>query len=203
MTDFDLYGDDEHPAAYNDEPTPILTDDPEWTSRAAWHLRRIAEWEHRKHEMVRAFEKEMDRLSVRLGEEAAKLDAKAAWHRKPLVQYHEAVLTADPTRKTIVVPGGKLCSRTPVKADVSFSDKEPFIDWARVHAPHLIEPTWKPAVKQIEKAIAAGELVPTHTPEPGDPAHLVNPETGEQVPGVHLGKKATTFFIRLDEEGEF
>lgn len=203
MTDIDIYGDDEHPAAYNDEPTPILTDDPDWTRRAAWHLRRIADWQQRKHELVQAFEKEIDHLSERLGAEAEKLDAKIEWHRKPLVQYHEAVLAADPTRKTIVVPGGKLHSRTPVKPDVSFTNKDPFIDWAHIHAPHLIEPTWKPALRLIERAVAAGELMVTHTPEPGDPAYLVNPETGEQVPGVHLGKKATTFYVRLDEEGEF
>lgn len=203
MTDIDIYGDDEHPAAYNDEPTPILTDDPEWTRTAAWHLRRIAEWSQRKHDLEQAFVKEIDRLSERLGQEAEKLQAKVDWHRRPLVQYHEAVLAADPTRKTIVVPGGKLHSRTPSKADVGFSAKDQFIDWAHVHAPHLIEPTWKPALRLIERAVAAGELMVTHTPEPGDPAYLVNPATGERVPGVHLGKKATTFFVRLDDEGEF
>lgn len=207
MTDFDLYGDDEHPAAYNDEPTPILLDDPEWTSRAAWHLRRIAEWEQRKHELVQAFEKEIDRLSERLGAEAAKLDAKIEWHRKPLVQYHEAVLAADPKRKTIVIPGGALASRTPEKPALSFgsdakANREAFIDWAHVSAPHLIEPTWKPEMDRIKRALLEGELKPTHVPTPDDPATVVN-QHGEQVPGVQLVLGRPTFFVKLDGEGDF
>lgn len=196
----DPYGDDEHPAAYDDTPPPVdPTIDPEWESRAAWHLRRIAHYEDRRNATERAFTREINKLEARLGEALEPLDKKIAWHKTPLVQAHRLIREVDPSRKTIVVPGGKLTSRTPQKPSVSFTDKDAFVRWAQDHFPSLLRVEYKPDVKAIEGALR-DLLAPMHEPVPGDPAQLVDKATGEQLPGVHLSIGATSYSVTVDGE---
>lgn len=203
MTDIiDLYGDTEQDAREDQtQPAPDLTNDPEWTRRAAYHLRRMAWFEARKREVVAAYEHEIDRLSERLGVEAAKLEAKIDWHRQPLVRYHEAILRTDRKRKTIVIPGGRLTSRTPETPSVKIEDRVAFTEWARTNAPHLVVPKYEPDRTALTAALATNELAAAGTVTSTTPAPIVT-ATGEQIPGVSVVLGATTYGVRFDAEGD-
>lgn len=198
--DLDLYGDDldldEH--AYDDEPPRLLVDDPDWTRLAARHLRAIRRYSDVQHTTDQAFAKEINHLEDRRAEQAAKWQRKIDWHERMLTQAHEQILADDPTRKTVVLPGGELWSRSARNAAVAFTNKDEFMAWAHVNAPHLLAVTFTPNKKAIEKAIADGDLVLDHEPTPDDPAHAVAPATGEQLPGMHVAKNRTLFGVRLD-----
>jgi len=196
----DVYGDDEHPAAYNDPPPFILTDDPDWTRYASWHLRKLAAWEDRKAELVRAFDKEIEHLEDRRDRALAHIEHKLAWHRRPLAQAHEQILEQDPKRKTIQLPNGKLTSRTPSKPIVQWQDKDEFTKWAAKTNRKLVEERLVATQDLVRAAIESGLLVPSHTPTPGEPAHLIVVLTGERVPGVRYCLGDTTFRPVVDGE---
>lgn len=81
MTDIDLFGDDEHPAAYNDEPTAILHNDPEWHRFADWHLRKLGEYEDQAAAIRTRFIDAISQLEARMGAELEKIDKKIRWHQ--------------------------------------------------------------------------------------------------------------------------
>jgi hypothetical protein len=198
----DLYGDEEeHPAAYNDTPTPINYADPDWTRNAAYHLRRVAHWEARYNEIMAAFDREIERLHTRQAEATEPIANKIEWHRRPLVQLHQQILASDPTRKTLTLPGGTIKSRTPSKPTVTVTDHDQFEMWAHTNAPHLLHVAFSPDRTALAAAIAAGELVAVADVATG-PVPLVNPSTGETIPGVQLSVGSPTFKVVPDEDIE-
>ena len=200
--DIDVYGDDEHPAAYADEPTPILTDDPEWTSRAAWHLRSIRRIEGQGAAIAAAYDREIAKLEQRRAEALEANDRKVQWHRRPLIQFHEAVLRSDPRRKTITLPGGKLTSRTPSGPALTITDRDAFTAWAEVNAPDLIVTTPRVDITKARAGMKEGRFVPAAHVGYDEPAPLVT-EHGEVVPGVQAALGATTFAVQPDEDGDW
>lgn len=197
MSDIDVFGDDDlHPAAFNDEPPPLLADDPMWQNAATRNLRRIANLEDRKHEVCEAFRKEIDRLVERMNEEVDKYDKQIEFWRKPLVQLHEAILLQDPSRKTITLPYGKLKSTTYVKPMVRVIDKDAFEQWAHTNAPHLLKVKYSADPKAIE---GDDTLKPMGEPVVDSPVGFVN-VNGEVVPGIELSARRPTFSIQLDGE---
>lgn len=201
-TDIDVWGDeDEHPAAYTDDPTPILHNDPDWARHAAYHLRRLAAWQARYNEIEQAFTREIERLEQRRSEALGPIDAKIVWHRRPLVQLHEQILVSEPDRKTLTLPGGVIKSRTPTKPSVDVVDKDEFASWAHVHAPHLLRVAFSPDKKAIDKAIGDNDLVVAGDPSSGDPVNVVDPGTGETLPGVQVRLAARTFSVVADGDG--
>jgi len=185
---------DDHPAAYDDPPTHIIADDPDALSRADWHLRKLAALEARKAETARVFNAELERVTARMNAELDRITKAADWHRAPLAQLHAALLAADPTRKTIVLPHGELTSRTPKKPKLLVQDKDAFIEWALVNAPDVLNTTYS-----VDRTKAAAALVCPGTPEPGETMFAVA-SGGEVPPGVAYTLEQPAYSIRLDGE---
>lgn len=192
MTIDDL--EDLHPNAYDDTPPTVAVADPDWASRADWHLRKLATIEARRAETVRVFTAELDRINDRLRAETAKLDKAAAWHRTPLEQLHAAILATEPDRKTIVLPHGELTSRTPRKPKLLVQDKEAFIAWALVNAPDVLNTSYT-----VDRTKVAATLVCPGTPVAGEILFAVA-SGGEVPPGVAYTLDPPTYSVRLDGE---
>lgn len=186
-----------NPLAASDDNPPIDHRDAEWSSRATWHMRKIAELERQQHETRRAFDTEIQRLQDRRDETDAMFDKSLEWHRAPLRQLHAAILADDPKWKTITLPYGKLTSRTPVKPTVRVPDTEAFIAWAHINAPHLLEVTFRPDRKHIAAEIGP-VFHPVAVPVAGESVEVVT-AAGEVVPGITFGLDTTTFSIQMDE----
>lgn len=191
MTDIDLFGDDEHPAAYDDEPTAILHNDPEWHRFADWHLRKLGELEDRAAAVRTRFIDAISQLESRMGAELEKIDKQIRWHATPLRELHAKLIADDPSLKTIVLPSGRLKSSTPVKPKPRFTDKAAFEAWAHEHAPHLLEVVFKPDIAAVEKDLG-DVLAAAGAPVPGAPVPIVTGD-GEVVPGVELALGHPTF----------
>lgn len=151
---------------------------------AAAEIERIGDWAHTR---------------------TATLAAKALWLSDGIEMWHRAVLTDDPTRKTISLPCGTLKARAAQPA-WEF-DEAVFIEWAAEHAPGLVRfPEPKP---QVDRA-AVKKTLTVHPSQPGvaDAAfmELVDEATGEVlpkiVPGVTVTARPPKFTIDTDTEGD-
>lgn len=170
----------------------------DWDRTATWHLRRIGTLSDRQHQTRQAFDKEIQRLEEKRDMACAMLQKRIDWHRTPLLQLHRALLTEDPSRKTIELPYGKLKSSTPQKPTVRIMDREAFTEWARMNAPDLVEAKWSPNRKAVIAALG-DTLQPVGAPKVGWSVDIVG-GSGEIVPGLTLGLDDTTFSIHMDDE---
>jgi hypothetical protein len=187
--------------ADGDEPAPTIElADPDGAARANWHLRHLDRIERLRLEARRAFDAELDRIERRREEVDAVYERRAEWHRRPVRDWHRAILAADPTRKTITLAYGELRSRTPQKPAVHVADRDAFIGWARDHAPALLAITYSPDRKAIEAAIGSS-LAAAGSPMQGESVPIVTGD-GEIVPGVVHSLGDTSFSIRLAEGGD-
>jgi phage host-nuclease inhibitor protein Gam len=194
IDDLDLYGDDEHPAAYDDTPPPLAVGDPDWQRRASWHLRTIDRLETEKARLDRAFDDEIERLRTRRDELIGRLDKKIAWHTEPLTSYHAAILEQDPKAKTIRLPGGELCSRTPRSPRLAVQDPERFVEWATTNAPECLSVKVSADRAAIDTGIKFGRFAPVTEPAPGDEVPVID-EHGVVIPGVVMKLGLPSFHV--------
>jgi hypothetical protein len=182
MTDHDIYGDgdDGLDPDLNATPPILDPDDPDWMAQATYRLRLINKLECQQADIARVYQQEINRLQDRMDDQIARLEQRIDWHRRPLIQFHQRVLEQDPSRKTITLPNGRLSSRTSHRPKFAVADNDTFTAWAFVNAPHLLRITTKPAASEIQKA----GLLPDGPPSVGAEVKVVNPETGEMVPGL-------------------
>ena len=177
--DIDLYGEDDQ----SDEwvaSAPLDPQNPSWMESAARRIRRIRKYETERALLEQAYANEINLLERRRDEQLAKLDAKVEWLADPLRQFHAAVLRLDPERKTIVVPGGSLRSRTPRKPKVFITNESEFVEWAQTNAPDLVKTVYK-----ADRPKIAVDRFAHPTLEPGVAVPVVA-ESGELVPGVEM-----------------
>lgn len=187
-TDTDLYGEDDQ----TDEwvaSTPLDPQNPAWIESAARRIRRIRKIETERALLEQAYTNEINLLERRRDEQLAKLDARIEWVAAPLRQFHAAVLRMDPDRKTIVVPGGSLRSRTPKKPKVFITNEGEFVEWAQTNAPDLVKTVYKADRPKIAVDRFAHPAL-----EPGVEVPVVA-ETGEQVPGVKMVLPVASFDV--------
>jgi hypothetical protein len=189
--DLDLYGDDEHPAAYDDTPTAIIHTDDDWERHATWHMRLLGEQLDRMGRVRQVFADQIRVLEDRMDGELAKIQKKVTWHETTLKQLHADIIAADPKRKTIVLPHGTMSSTTPATPKVKVTDPDAFMMWAHEHAPHLLALTYKPDSKAIALDLK-DVLKATADPAPGEAVSIVT-AAGEMVPGVELALGQPSF----------
>lgn len=147
-----------------------------------------ADWVMRKAAKATAEIARIDAMAAERIETIARWaqDAKAAhestlgWARGLLADYHQRVLSEDPKRKTLDLPTGRVKSRT-LKAAPEVADVEAFLSWAGDS--ELVRVKREPAKAEINKRLkVAGDQV-------------LDPETGEVVPGLGVTAAHTTFTV--------
>lgn len=140
--------------------------------------------DHARAQIERINEWHARRVEVLAGQER--------WLAEGLEMWHRAVLSEDPSRKTISLPCGTLKARAqqPVW---EFSPE--FLPWAVQNAPGLVRiPTPAP---QVNKAAAKNAL--TFIPgRPGEQSSVLTDE-GELVPGVTVQVRGPSFSIVTEE----
>lgn len=176
----DLYGDPSFD--YQSEPEPIAPNDPDYLIRANRHMRALARLDEREQQVSRLFRAEIDRLEERMGQQLAIIDRQQTWHRRQLVNLHEAILRDNPRQKTIVLPSGELRATVPAKPKISVTEPDEFVAWAeRNGRSDLLNVTTRPAKDELARAIDIAPDVPVTEPGVSVPAHDAH---GERVPGV-------------------
>ena len=149
---------------------------------AEWALRKLARLRGQMVANADLANEERRRITEWLEGENAKLQRDASFFEGLLTEYHRHVLEAEPDRKTIALPAGKLVARKqPDRWD--FSDD--FIGWAVSHRRDLVRVRY-----EVEKPYAKKELG-----RAGDA--IVDLSTGETVPGVKVEPGDVRFSVEV------
>jgi hypothetical protein len=179
---------DEH---YEDEP-------PTWDPSVAevdalidagWHLRQIRRLRKRADETRAVYAAELARIQEWRDRELAKWETRIEWHATPLRQLSQRFYEADPKRKTIELPDGKMRYTVPVKPQVVIDDADGLLAWAIEHAPHLL-----PEPKAVRVTDLRREAVAMHD------GLVVLTSTGEAVPHVYSAVPEPTWYVDTEVE---
>lgn len=155
-------------------------------------LRLLAKVRREIAEVERHAADEIDRVNAWAESRYSVLHGRAQWLTDGLEMWHRAVLSEDPSRKSISLPCGTLKSRAQ-QPEWAFDD-EVFLPWAEVHAPSLVRvPEPKPAVDRnaAKKALLTVEV--------GEGVHSILTEEGEVVPGVTVTVRGPSFSVVTEE----
>lgn len=138
-------------------------------------------------------------LDARVAEVVGPMDATIARLELALAQFHAAVLARDPNATTVKLPHGELTTRG-AGVDWVIEDEEAFRTWLKVNRPALLIPQ-EPPQAQLDRngmktELAEGAVV---SPKKGgqrpldDEGRVVDPKTGEVVPGLKIVAKERKF----------
>ena len=162
----------------------LTLDSPESACRA---LRKIQVLKKKAAEIERIADAEINRINEWRAEELRKLNDNIAWFEALLYAYHHLELERDPNRKTIKLPYGTLQIRA--QQPVFHRDKETLFNWVAKNKPkYLVPQDPKLDWAGLKSALKVAGNV------------LIDPETGEQVPGVTVEERPPKFSVKVEEE---
>ena len=162
------------------ESTRFRVDGP---ATADWALRKLARIRARQAENSALAAVERERIGEWERDENAKLQHDADFFAGLLSEWHRLVLDAEPDRRTVALPAGKLVARK--QPDRWDFDAAAFLQWAvragraefvRTPAPEVDKAAAKKALAVKDGAVvdtATGEVVEGVTVEPGDVRYSV------------------------------
>lgn len=151
-------------------------------------LRLLAKVRREIAEVERHAADEIDRVNAWAESRYSVLHGRAQWLTDGLEMWHRAVLSEDPSRKSISLPCGTLKSRAQ-QPEWAFDD-EVFLPWAEVHAPELVKVQVRSSVDRNAAKHAIVVL--------DDGRHIVS-GTGEVVPGVTVTVRGPSFSVVTEE----
>lgn len=138
-------------------------------SEADWALRKLAQARRRIAENDELARLEEQRLHEWHRQSCEPLERDIEYFESILRNWHEEQLEADPKRKSVSLPGGKLVAKNPDSIEV---DGEKFIPWALVNRPDWVRTKHEPEKAAIKQAAAidvtTGEIAPGVTIVPGE-----------------------------------
>jgi phage host-nuclease inhibitor protein Gam len=158
----------------------IVDDD----DKANWALRKLAKTRAAIEEIDEAAVREQERISQWRVTETTKLIRQAQFFEGLLGEFHRLRLSVDPKAKTVNLPAGKLKSRA--GSDVWEFDTEKFIEWAATQERFIRTKV------EIDRAGAKKALKPKG-------GKVIDPETGEVVPGVDVIPGERKFTVEVSE----
>lgn len=181
-----------------------FTDAPEQTGRwridsvekADWAIARLRRHEQRRAAARAAALAMTERITRWLEREEHDVDSRAEGLWQMLREYHRDILEVDPRRKTVRLPSGTLVSRAGRWRTV-VEDPDALIAWLKENRPE----DWREFIKVSEKVVLAAmaaefERVEKDTGE----AVVMDPATGEALPGVHAEREERTFDVPFEDE---
>lgn len=140
-----------------------------------------------------ARQRDVGDADVRIRQVREWLDARCAVHDNAaqhiealLTHWHEMVLSLDDRAKTVSLPNGTLKSRAHAQA-IKIDDPAVFIEWATTNAPTLLREVTRtePDRAAVKDSLQVGVV------------GVVNPSTGEVVPGVRVEPAGRTFSVEV------
>lgn len=184
--DVDLITDDINP------DDPPHTPERDAAERYAYSLRRTLE---RLAEHDAARDRLIQHIDVRHDAITAPLIAKAEWLRSSLRLYHAARLADDPSEKTVKLHAADLVSRAE-QPEWVYDDEGAFLAWAEDEHPELVNNPPPPA-KTPKKADVKQALKPESAGEPGQVVKVLDPKTGEVVPGLSVKLPGRAYEVKV------
>lgn len=158
-------------------------------SQATWAMRKARAAALRVREVDRIAAAEVERIQEWALRERTRPERDLAFFTHLLEDYALRVRQADPRRKSVVTPYGKVQTRSQDDA-VKVEDPEAFVTWARANATDLIKTVEAPApIAEIRKAVDVtaenlvifgdGEVVPGLVVKPGGVTAKAEPDVTE------------------------
>lgn len=164
----------------------VIDDD----QKAAWAMRKL-----RSHRMKQKINEEIAaaeiaRVNAWLESVNKTIENDAAYFLAHLSGYgHRVRLNPDDSRKSVVLPHGKISTR---QSSRKWSvDADTFLDWARTNAPELIRVKEEPALTKIKEAYA--ELVVQNAS-----VLEVITKDGEIVPGLTIEEGSLSVSVEVE-----
>lgn len=150
---------------------------------AAWAMRKLRDARRHQAEVRAVADDEIERVQAWASAEHAKRERDAAWFEGLLRRWALDCRAADPRAKTVSTPYGVVSTRPSAGAwDV---DDSAVLAWAREARPELVQVTEKLRLGDAKKALTV------------DGGKVVDPTTGEVVPGIEVGPSRITATVRL------
>lgn len=144
-------------------------------------------------------------LDARVAEVVGPMDDSIARLELALAQFHAAVLTRDPLATTVKLPHGELSTRG-AGVDWVVEDEEAFRTWLKNNRPALLVAQEAPEAQLdrngMKAAFAEGAVI---SPKKGgqrpldDEGKVVDPKTGEVVPGLKIVAKERKYVPKPSE----
>lgn len=162
---------------------------PENLEQADWQLRKLA----RLRRLILDNEKiaaiEINHIKRWRDEENGKLERSASFYERNLALFHAALLEQDDKRTSVSLPAGALKSRAnPPRVEVVETDA--FVAWALAERPTLLKTEHKPVKAEIKRFLAM------------DGDAVIDPTSGEPVPGLEVVPCGRSFWVDLTQEEE-
>lgn len=156
------------------------------TDAANWALRKLARARASIAEVERQAEVERARIDDWVAGERRRGERDVSFFEGALVAWHAERLGADPDARTIRLPAGTLSAR---KAPDSWKaqDEAAFLAWAEANRPALVRVKREPNIADAKRVLEARG--------PG----VVDPQTGEIVPGLVVEVGGLTFKVSTDQ----
>lgn len=187
----DMIGDEPD---YETEPEPIGAADLDHANRQLARLARVQRVDRANREVA---ESQIRQVEGWLAGEQAKTSGKAAWLEASIAGWHAAVLSVEPSRKTITLPSGTSTARK--AADQWVVDEPVFLAWAVGHAPTIVRQKPAPA-PEVDRAAMKKTLV-VRDDRDRVVAVGVEPTSGETPPGLVVTAGVVEFKAIPTDEG--
>lgn len=149
-------------------------------SQAVWAMRKLAAAKARLHDIALIAESEIARIQHWAEQQSREPMRDTAYFEGILVEYGMAQRVEG--RKTVSTPYGAIKSRTG-QPKYTFTDKDEFLAWARVHRPGWVAVKEEPALSVIR----------SETEGP------VDAETGEIIPGLSVDPASVSFSVEVEK----
>ena len=169
---------EDHADDYDSEPEAA-----EHEEQVTYHIRRAKTIAAEAEQVDQLFIDEIDKLKARRKSTAEGYANKHKWHASSVEQWHRAQLAAKSVGKTVKTPHGSSELRgNPTVMQVT--DEEKLRTWlAGAGLESKVYPVVEPSLSKAALNDAL-TIAKTKNDEPGTVVAVINPDTGETVPGV-------------------
>ena len=152
-------------------------------STATWAMRKLAGIAQRRAEIQAVAEGQIDAIQRWATQADKPLADDAAFFESQLGRYALDVREADPRQKSVSTPYGTVTTRT---VQGEWTVDEPTVwEWALNNRPALLNVTTKFKLGEAKKALEVAD------------GGVVDPDTGEQVPGIQVGPESVRAAVKL------
>lgn len=157
---------------------------------AARLMARLRYFNQQKAFFTEPFDEEITRLQAEIAhlqqerdKVAAQWENRAAWYRSSLEFWARQASAADPKVKTIALPYGTLKVR-PQQPEWTYDD-EVLLDYLRPNRPEFVRIKVEPNKVDLKKVVKV------------DGAHVLDPQTGEIIPGITITERPPKFELEV------
>lgn len=158
--------------------------------RASWHRQQAATHTRRMADILAAYDRTLSHLAARRTAAESYHRRRITWHELAVEHWHRSAAARDEVGTTVELPGGRsqLVNQEP---EPELADEEAFRAWcASVGIEDQIWVRREPVFRAGEFKKTARTLRPDGNYEPNQTFPAVDPETGEQVPGLRFRARA-------------